>query len=424
MTPISRITVIGAVAILAMVIIGQFCMHMDVRTECTLNHSDDGISFEIDLGYVSNYSVVSFDDGGIGRNQKFVACFDYEHVWYKSNYYIENTLQHLENDMAERGLDLMVIETDSVVKIMNSEIDNAMSDTTIIFMTGSFPEEIWNGSDESTIVKWLEIGGNLVWGSGPMGFNISTDKECVKLDVDPGLVFYNVNGAVNNSEGRTYDNTLYPEGIADLFRIYFSETTWGIMSGVSDDQLVTEYNIDGYAAVSVTKYYNGSGSIVVFGGDVDNNLTGYVAQFLASGLGYCSEIVDYEIGIGKHASGTLESSDSNAVAFLTLGLMSDNIVQYIDCDSDESVERSHRFGETFTELDSHVNRVMRYFRIVFCICKEPICLDSQILIVHALHRCGSDFRRYVCILQTQYGRTAKIGLEGHHPYALMERCVE
>ncbi len=165
-----------------------------------------------------------------------------------------------------------------------------------------------------------------------MGYYTSSETECTLIENDPGTMLFGVEGAINNSDTRVRDNTYYAEGLSELFRLYYSEATWGVKVGVSEDQLVTEYEIDGYAALSVTKFYDGSGSITVFGGDVDNNTASYMAQYMASGLGYCSEIVDYHIGVTNNTSGTLEASTSNPVVFLSLGLMNDNIVLYRDLD--------------------------------------------------------------------------------------------
>lgn len=333
-----RLVVVGALALLVIIVAGQFCINLNVKTEYSVGYGPDGVSYDIDLGYVSNYSVVTFDDGGLGRNSEFVFCFDHEHVWYKSDDFIQNTLDHLARDMEERGLTLTVMDTKGVVNLMESDVDSGSSDTTVIFMTGSFPFEIYNGEEGCHLTEWLGIGGDLVWGSGPIGFNISTETECVPAENDPGTVLFGVEGAVNNGESRTFDNVSYTGGLADMFRLYFSETTWGVQTGVSEDQLVTEYQTNGHSALSVTRYHGGSGSITVFGGDVDNNVTSYVAQFLASGLGYSSEITDYQMGIGKQASGTLKAPASNTVVFLSIGLMNDNIVLYRNYGSVESVE--------------------------------------------------------------------------------------
>ena len=339
----NKLVIAGTVAIIAIILVGQLCMNMGVKNDYSLDYDGDVVMYEIDLGYVSNYSVVSFDDGGLGRNTNFIACYDQDHSWYKSFGYIGNTLEHLTKNMENRGLSIDILDTDSIKVLLESEIDNGESDTTLVFVTGSFPEEIWDGTDESVLLEWLEIGGDLVWGSGPMGYYMSTDSECILVENDPGTVFFGVEGAVNNSDNRVRDNTYYAEGLSEIFRLYYSETTWGVEIGITDDQLVTEYEVDGYAALSSTKYCGGSGSITVFGGDVDNNTASYMAQYMASGLGYCSTIIDYHIGVAQNASGTLKVSETDPAIFLSIGLMNDNIVLYRDLDSIDSVKVIERF---------------------------------------------------------------------------------
>ena len=70
----NKLVIAGTIAIIAIILAGQLCMNMDVKNEYCVNYEGDVATYEINLGYVSNYSVVSFDDGGLGRNTNFVTC--------------------------------------------------------------------------------------------------------------------------------------------------------------------------------------------------------------------------------------------------------------------------------------------------------------------------------------------------------------
>lgn len=339
----AKASVLGVVVLALIILAGQGLLttfNGDATISATL--SDNQVEFSFESGYVTNYSAVALDNGEGGMPERYVACFDEDHEWFQPDGYIENTLTHLRDSMAKYGLVLEILGTDETTDILQAEVSAGESVTKVIFMTGSLPQELYNGTEDCTFIQWLSIGGNVVWGNGPIGMFISTAEGLDYVDSASVLLFGEA-GAINFATENVSDNgVVYEHGLSNIIRCYYSDVTYGIRIGVLSEQLFLDYNHDGYAAVSITKYHAGSGSMTVFGGTVDNNTEDYVTQVLSSGLTYETKVLDYEIGKSAGATGTLATPGDNIKVFVTLGLMNDNIGALFDFS--ESLSVSVDFG--------------------------------------------------------------------------------
>ncbi len=324
----SKLPVLAIVAIAIVAISGQTFMTGGVdRLVHHAQLSEDGIDYSFSSSYVTNWTAISMDNGDVDRAIYYVACYDDDHEWYMSDSFVTMVLGHLSTDLSKYGISLIIADATSVTSIMSREIAEDTFQCNIIFLTGSFPLEIYNGTEDSLLFSWLEKGGKMTFANGPIGKYVSNENG---LDTVEGFstLFFGTD-AVNDAVGNVHDTRDHTGGIADLMSIYFNECTYGIRADAVDECLTTEYEQDGYYAVAFVRYHSGFGNITVFGGTVDNNSTSYMAQALASGLNYSSEIVDSAEGYGKEWSGNLTASDRPAL-FIYFGLVTDYTGRYYD----------------------------------------------------------------------------------------------
>lgn len=306
-----------------MILAGQLLVDtygtMDVNTE----YNGELIDFNYSSSYNTHYSAISLDNGDIPPVERYIACYDAEHIWFVSNDYILNTLAHMTSAMSKYGLTLETMTTDRIMDVIRENLAGNASSIAIVFMGGSLPIDLYNGSEDCLLIHWLESGGRIVWGNGPIGGYISYESECIEQD-NAGKILFDSEDAVNNQSGELFDNNgIYTGKISDVFRMYFSECTYGIKGGINADQLVMDYQVDGYYATTITKYHGGSGIMYVFGGHVNHLNVDYIVQVLASGLTYKSEIIDFQYGMSSTISGKLKACLERPTLFITFGLMND-----------------------------------------------------------------------------------------------------
>lgn len=312
-------------AILAvMIVVGPFFMNMEHRSEIRAHSDGDMAHFSFDTDYVTHYSAVTLDNGEMDPTNRYIACYDENHIWLSSNNHIQNALDHLVASMEKSGLELDIMDSGTVSDLMKSEYNSGRTTTCVIFLTGSLPHELYNGTEDCCIIDWLSIGGRIIWGNGPIGKYMSSEDGLDEITGYSELLF-DAEDAINTRE--CFDTSVYEGGLSDLIKTYYTDCSYGIRIDVSDDLLYLDNQVDGYAAVAIVKYHGGSGQITVFGGNVNHLATSYVTQVILSGITYDTVVLDSETGVSKSASGALEIIDGRTTLIVTIGLLEDYITK-------------------------------------------------------------------------------------------------
>lgn len=316
-------TVLG-IALLCMIVAGQCLLTVHYDTEVDGWYEDGSVHYSFVADYTTNYSVVSLDNGDMAPSTDYIACYDTDHVWYISDGAVENALTHLDESMSKNGLALTVLSSADVTAIMESELTSGEEITTcVIFLTGSLPAEMYDGTDDCTFIQWLSQGGRIVWGNGPLGSTISLHDRMEYVE-DFSTIMFGTEDAV--CQRACFDTTVHAGGLSDLLRVYYTECSFGIRIGIQEDQIHLDNSVDGYAAVTLMRYHGGTGQMVVFGGQVNHLSTDYVTQVLISGITYDTVVIDRDMGVASKASGELMAGE-NPTLVVTLGLMDDFITR-------------------------------------------------------------------------------------------------
>ncbi len=294
------------------------------RTDMECSISGDSIEYSFQTNYQTHYSFVSLDNGTGSDIKRYVALYDDEHVWPIPTEWISNALTHLSEKLARGGINLEIKSTDEIIGIMVDEIEGGAGNTKLIMMTGGLPVEIYNGTRECVFIDWMNSGGDLVWGNNTIGKYVC-HAESTEHIVDADRIIFGMSGVTNTQSA--YDEGRHDGSLADLLRIYYNNCSSGIREGMFEEFLSLGYSHDGYAAVSLMRFPGGDGNMTIFGGGVDHDTADYVAQTILSGINYQSKVIDYVMGHGSHASGTLEASETNPSLVMTLGLMNDYITE-------------------------------------------------------------------------------------------------
>ena len=186
-----------------------------------------------------------------------------------------------------RGVDgFGVYDSDGLLNFM----ETADPGTTAVFIaSGSVSDILYNGTYESPLVTWLERGGILINMSGCLGKYVShgPDFEDIEEISGYGALFASVDDEYfYDSETKIYADYGYNEDFQKSLHFYMNECTYGISMDVEDSLSIGYHTEDGY------------GMVMNFGVSLSTHEHSdhYVAQIIASGTDYLSEIVETQVG--------------------------------------------------------------------------------------------------------------------------------
>lgn len=246
--------------------------------------------------FVSNMDVeataVLISNMGSFNIDSVVACYD-------PAYYSLNPLELqssffdiMKTHLEMRSIsDFRVFDSQQMLEAMD---DLDPSNTALLFAAGSIPGVLYNGTDDCPVMDWLSRGGIVINVAGCLGLYYSESQSedgLVKVD-GFGRLFADVDDdCFSNSSEKIYafGNSVFHEWLhADI-----SECTYGVrVSDLSDALNLGYVSDEGYSSACVFKSQNGM--VFNFGCSLTdyNHISGNIAQYIASGIDYSSELVD------------------------------------------------------------------------------------------------------------------------------------
>jgi len=328
---VSNITIL-LTCLIAVLLIGEFVSYSNPYY-CNIDAklTEDYISYSLDTNLSIQYTAVSLDNGGIyDYITEYVVLVDDKYPMNLSYEAFNFSLANISSFLSDAGLDLKRKSTDEIVEIIKTGIDHETS-TAIFFIAGTLPSEIYDGTKNSIIFDWLKTGGVMYWGNGVLGKYVSEKHKnisTIPLDICSTL-FFGKPGAINNTDVRTYEKNLINESLTDIMGVFYNECTFGIKTDSLDNSLGLDYSVDGFRSVSLTKYHDGSGMVVVFGGFIVKDSAPSIAQVIASSLNYSTKIIDWtnEMICGS-TSNHLDYQDHPSI-YIYLGKLQSIKAQYI-----------------------------------------------------------------------------------------------
>ena len=244
-----------------------FVDHGDYDCSCIVN--DGSISLSVtgtDAQY--RYSVYSNtrapDDIYLYLDERYPSDLN--------TYYQQSDFLNVLKDMLERrGMDSTgFVDADGLKDVMTSSC-------TIVFVSGALPDTVYDGTGTDLFTHWMDMGGNVFWTGPEIGRYVSSPDGA--KDLGKGIF----NGMVCTEK----DSFGY--GHSDMYQytcVRYDDCTYGLSVDVPDSLSLGYVSEDGYSAVSVAKYMNGS--VTVFGGNVA--VTENISQVLTDRT-FFSEIV-------------------------------------------------------------------------------------------------------------------------------------
>ncbi len=311
---------IALIAVFVVVImIGQSMIYVVSPYHCDMTVQRDGqsVTVTVDTNYSLEYTINSLRSDSMRDVGSYVVYYDESYPIAGDSVAILDAIKRLQLCFSNDNCSLSMVDA--------SELEDLIccrdTSTAVLFMTGTMPERIYDGTFSSPILSWLADGGVMYWLHGKLGATYA-ERNGALVDVeDPDGLFFGNSDVINPTKEQTFTKNLIDGSLTDKMGIYYGETTNGVdCSRLDSPYLALDYNDGTYSAVTLVRYIGGDGMIGVFGGNlkyeaVPTSAMASVAQTIVSRLSYDTILVDHATASASGAI-ALDCGDGFSYVFM------------------------------------------------------------------------------------------------------------
>lgn len=230
----------------------------------------DEAEYSIDVSDPSEYNVLVLDNFDIPLIKRLIICSD------GSDY-----SARVKAQLNIRGFyNVDIVDPEDLSYAMNGD----PSGRAVLIPQGPFPEEIYSGNPDDTLLEWLGEGGSVYW-FGYLPDEGYSDDYLSLLELSNESFCTVQDGNVRRS------NELCTQL---CFRNI--DVMYGLRSDIGTPiSYISESN---FSAITVMKVREGT--MVVLGGGQSSENSSDIAQVIASGITYGTELIGYDSGIVRN----------------------------------------------------------------------------------------------------------------------------
>ena len=256
----------------------------------------------LDTGYASKYSVDEADVGAAPTDQE---------------YYLEQLVQLLEY---RSDIETEFVDASQLREVMEDGVASGdCSGTGLVVVSGALPDTVYTGSLDDTVFDWISLGGTMYWAGGMIGAYYATTDDVYPVS-DYQTLFFG-SDCLNTGDVTKAYSVVESNDYTSALSLSNNDVTYAVSQTALPEgtqSLSIGYEEDGYS--SITLVGSGSGSVVVFGGQLGNFQRYDMAQVIASGIGPSSEIVEHVHGtVSGSASGEIDVGSADVAVYVYLG---------------------------------------------------------------------------------------------------------
>ncbi len=289
--------------------------------DITFERDGDVVHYSYHSTTGSPTSTVAFTVTGDFLIKNVVLYFDDSYASLTSVSLQKEVIRDMPEQLSMRGIDSVCCDAKEMLEIMRTHDPGT---TALFFASGALPDILYDGTAGCPIMDWLDRGGVLINESGCLGKYISHGpaKDDIEEVIGYGNLFAGVDDmSFNDSKTRVYATGGCDEAIRDSLNFYMNEYTFGIdISGFSDAKNLGYVSDDGYS--SAVMFKSRGGMVINFGVSITNHshFDHFVAQIIASGMDYSSEMFYSHTGNTRgDSSGDIDLTDGSCVIYGYIG---------------------------------------------------------------------------------------------------------
>ncbi len=206
--------------------------------------------------------------------------------------------------------------SEGLARILN---DTERSGSTVLVVTSyALPREVYDGTSDCLLIKWMESGGTLYWVGSEIG-KFYTDSDGLHVVQDNQNLFFGTECI--NTDGPQAAKGPIDNGFTDALTLKNSDLSNGLDLSKVPGALGMGYAADGFASMAFIEF--GAGELCIVAGGFDIDQVEDMAQTIATGICHSSKIASHIEGTVSHGtvSGTMEcpSDMTEATLYLYIG---------------------------------------------------------------------------------------------------------
>lgn len=298
-----------AVFFLSVIFVGEMCTYVCVTAHYdshAYREENGDIRYSVSSSGTGDYCVVLIDNKGFERVKELLIYVDegYEDRFERAEEY-HSLFRTDPLQLAEQIKLGLEVRSFTNVKICNSRelityieekmaSDSGPSGCGILSVSYALPGDIYKGTPDDELIRWIEKGGCLYWTSSAPGEFYINDEGEIEFVKDACNLFFGAQNCINL--GRS---GVRPLSISNDF------TKSLVMKDACSEYIVDATKIksehialgtirDGYVSEILMRY--GDGMLVQFSGIYESYQIDDICQTIASGLCYKSKIDYCECG--------------------------------------------------------------------------------------------------------------------------------
>jgi len=314
--------VLIAVILLALILAGEFVVfsagHGDYGSDVVFG--EDSISYEIRSNGPHVYDVVVMD-GSAGSPTDVSVYYDPSYASNISDVMVavggraldqEYYVQQMGGTLRMRGVDdVSTIDADDMLALMESPGKGHA----LVCLSGSLPSDVYDGTPDSPVFKWLASGGRLYWAGNAIGAYCS-EGETLRDIGSEGTALFLGSDCIEGDSRIAYGEC--PDGSCSAFSFQNNQIAYSPSIGkLPSDRAHAHFGFSDGERSSISLIQYGEGFVCIIGGDYSNFQRIDLGQVIASGLSPTTVIVDHIHGsVNGRTTGTALAGDH---VYISLG---------------------------------------------------------------------------------------------------------
>lgn len=272
------------------------------------------VDYEVSAKGAYTYRSTLFDNGGMTPVSKVYIYLDHGYASFvddgrvvavgaqamTQDYYVDQLIKNLRF----RGIsDVTVVNASELKDKLTADLADTPRGKGLVIASGAAPDTVFYSSD--ILMNWIDAGGYLYWGAGPIGKYCATTEGLVEANQTAAFIgtdsYVTENGrCLEDTElrGILYFNFMYSRYSPDIDAIRASGRT----------ALGTGY-YDGEGHYTVTSVKIGNGQACIHSGDYNTDQIKDISINISSGLCPLTKVVaTREAEFNRSSSGTFETT--------------------------------------------------------------------------------------------------------------------
>ena len=315
-----ELIVVTTIALL-FVLVGQAVVYWanPYSFDSDVSISGSGIHYELSSNSATDYSVIVFDNGGFEINELYIYYDDAYGTAGISHEGQTQYIKHLKIELERRNFKNVFMVNAEELRELTDDMTSAAGKA-VLMSSGVFPQTVYTGQPDDSILEWASAGGTVYWVGYPIGRYYGTDDGKTAVVQDSNKIIFGATNAVNMSNNLKYGyDTATDRDVGRIFSMNYNGIFGGLSTSLPNTKSVSFIG-DGYSSTAFHAY--GAGMIAVFGGDMGECRPGMV-QAIVSGLSCYSDFSTIETRTGPfkgNMSGDIDITfGSNVTAYVFFG---------------------------------------------------------------------------------------------------------